>query len=234
MFGLFLYLKESKTAMKNPINKLNKHYFILLFISLTTLIFLNVACKQRRMLNLLRYVEIDGKVIPISDIMDAGETKKKQVFYVIKPVLEDISSMSIGPIKSSEDGRMDVWALDIGENILRIALYKDEIEEDFYVRLKRLAFDAPYLTKLSINGKTIEGKNNIKEDNIIKVEVPLSMQTVPIEAKSDMEGAIISYEPELTNGVLKLNTFSDITEAKVIVEKFGHVREYKVLIKKIS
>jgi len=204
-----------------------------LLILLFAFLFCNLACKQKRENFMLTLLEIDGKSLPISPNMDAGVTYKAEVF-VLDETTPRFLPMTMGPLGYYRPGkRSDMWELKLGENILNISVFENKRREDYSVRLVRLPTEVPYLTKLNINNKTIEGKDNIKEDEAISINVPASVQAVKLKAEANVQDAIISYEPELTDGLLILNIDTDITEARVVVERFGFVREYKVVVKKV-
>ena len=204
-----------------------------LLVLLFTSLFFTASCKQKHENFLLTLLKIDGKSLPISPNMDAGVTYKAEVF-IVDETTPRFLPMIMEPLGYYKPGkRSDMWQLKLGENILNISVFKDKRREDYTVRLVRLPTETPYLTKLSINDTTIEGKDNLKEDEAISINVSSSVKAVKLKAEANVQDAIISYEPELVNGSLILNTDTDITEARVVVERFGFYREYKIVIKKV-
>ncbi len=190
-------------------------------------LFLNTACKHGSGKLTLASLEIDGKAIAISDNINAGNTAKARVLVVAKALPNGASVSFDAPL--NKEGK---WELNFGENKLKIVVSKGNEKKEYNVHITRVD-NAPSLKKLTINGRTIEGKENIKDDEPMTFGVLGSMQSVQFEAEADMEGAVITCEPSLSGDTLPLKA-QPITEVKIIVEKQGFIREYQAVIHKIA
>lgn len=184
---------------------------------------------------ILTSLSIDGRQIAISDTIDAGKTQKYKV-----PV--DVTcSPNDATIEFTTLDAEKNWILQKGENTLTIKVKKETLEKTYTVKIVQdeNASSSISLTELSIGRCKKEGIK-IKEKMGFAVPFSSSELSFSVVAKANVEGATITYEPELDDGKLVFANNNPPTDDNFIknftitVEKNGEIASYEVKVCKVT
>ena len=166
---------------KNLIKAIGKHSFtkaVLLTICLS-LGFAFYSCKHQQdggqvseTKPILTSCNVDGKVLEISELMDAGKTKKEKVLVKATHSPKDAIVKYEKPLDS--DG---YWALSLGENTLKVVVEQGNDKKEYTIKMKR----GSEKVKLPINELYIS-EQNVLENNQEIVEKLLGDERPEFEA----------------------------------------------------
>lgn len=184
---------------------------------------------------ILTSLSIDGRQMTIADTIYAGKTQKNKV-----PV-DAVCSPNDAKIDFMELDAEKNWVLQKGENTLTIKVKKESLEKTYTVKITQdeNASSGISLIELSIGRYKREGEK-IKEKMGFAVPFSSSELSFPVVAKANVEGARITYEPELQDNKIVFensNPPKDDNFTKnftITVEKNGEVATYEVRVCKIT
>jgi len=183
----------------------------------------------------LTSLKVDGNSItPIADEMTANNTDKEKVKVEYESAPQG-STVTTTPLLQAGE-----WALQDGDNILKIKVKKDATEKEYKLKITKNVAPSPdgkpKLTSITVGPHKKDVKGIIEEDDgTIEIPVPLDWDGIEynVEWTVDVEGAEVTFDPALETGnKIKFDEIKNPTdlekEFNVTVSKDGKVSKYNI------
>lgn len=173
----------------------------------------------------LSNVKVGTTSITVSDVMNVGSTTNTEVDveFVSNPndaILSFVPTLKIYDV-TTKKGK---WALNVGENSLKITVNKYGKAKDYILKVKRVAMDEPVLESLRVNDISMIPK----EEPDVMVASETSKDKVKVEYTSNTGSTVTTIPSIVSGGYWSLeygeNTF------KFTVTKGSKTRNYTLKI----
>jgi len=173
----------------------------------------------------LASVKVGGNQVAVIDEMDAGAKTEAEVDVEFTTTPEDAKISFAPKLKEyDETTKKGIWALNMGENSIKITVSKDTKTKEYTLKIKRVKEDEAILEYLKIDDVSI----TLQEDPQTMVVGNTEKEKVKVEYASNQGSAVVTT-PSIASGAEWDLAYGKNT-LKFKVEKGSNVKNYTLEI----